>query len=121
MHSIAITKGLPYDDSDLDSPSDNSLWEDSSSSTSSVGTSHDVPKLEAYLYYFGIRGTKRLGPKLIYRTSSDTFTAPSGPGKDRRIMYLRPVYEHPVLAKDNLWANIRYKVRDLLKAQQIAD
>ena len=118
MHSVAINRGLPYDDSDLDFPPDSSLWEDSSSA-SSVGSSHDVPKLEAYFYYFGLRGTKRRGPKLIFRTSSDVFTAHSG--QDRRVMWLRPVYEHHQLGKDDLWAHIRYKVRDLLKAQQSAD
>jgi hypothetical protein len=58
---------------------------------------------------------------LIFRTSSDVFTAPSGSGRDRRVMWLRPVYEHDQLGKDDLWANIRYEVRDLLKAQQFAD
>jgi hypothetical protein len=93
-----------------------------SSSVSSVESSpYDVPKLEAHLYYFGIRGPRHWGPKLIFRTSKDVFTAPSGPEQDPRLMQLRPVYEHHKLGKDDLWATIRSKVRDLLEAQQSAD
>jgi hypothetical protein len=91
-----------------------SLWEkDSSSSISSVESScYDVSKLEAYLYYFGIRGPRHLGPKLVFRMSKDVFTAPSGPEKNHCLMQLRPVYEHNKLGKDNLWATIHAKVRE---------
>jgi hypothetical protein len=37
------------------------------------------PSSRHHLYYFGIRGPRRRGPKLIFRTSKDVFTAPSGP------------------------------------------
>src|SRR5258706_12160247 len=55
------------------------LWVNHSSSVSSIGSSPwDVSKLEVYLSYFGIRGIRCLGPKLIYQTSKDVFNAPSG-------------------------------------------
>ena len=112
------------DDSDIDHPSDHSsLWENGSScSVSSVESSpHEVPKLEAYLYYFGLRGPRRRGPKLIFRTSKDVFTAPSGPEQEPRHMQLRPVYEHHILSEGNMWPTIRSNVRGLLEAQQSAD
>jgi hypothetical protein len=85
--------------------------EDDSSSISSVETSgHSVPQLEAYLYYFGIRGDRRRGPKLIYRTSKDVFTPPLGQEEDPRVMQLLPVHEHDALGKDGLWASIRSEV-----------
>ena len=93
MYSKGIGKGPPSDDSDSDCYSDHSsLWEkdSSSSSVSSVESScYNVSKFEAHLYYFGIRGRRRRGPKLIFRTSKDVrlVTRPSvGPDKffDRR-------------------------------------
>jgi hypothetical protein len=120
-YSKEIGKGPP---SDSDYSDHSSLWETdpSSSSVSSVEFSpYDISKLEAYLYYFGIRGPRLWGPKLIFRTSKDVFTAPSGPEQDPRLMRLLPVYEHYKLGKDNLWAAIRSKVRDLLEAQQSAN
>jgi hypothetical protein len=93
MYSKGIGKGPPSDDSDSDCYSDHSsLWEkdSSSSSVSSVESScYNVSKFEAHLYYFGIRGPRRRGPKLIFRTSKDVrlVTRPSvGPDKffDRR-------------------------------------
>ena len=91
VYSKGIGKYPPSDNSDLDYSSDySSLWEkdSSSSSVSSVEPSrHDASKLEAHLYYFGIRG-----PKLIFRTSRDVFTA--GPEQDPRLMRLRPVTFH---------------------------
>ena len=106
--------------SDYSTPS--GFWEnDSSYSVSSVGSSpYDVSKLEASLYYFGIRGTGRLGPKLIYRTSKDVYTPPPGQGNDPRAMQLQPVYEHHKLGKNDLWAIIRSQVRDVLEMQQFA-
>ena len=67
--------------SSSDSDSINSLWSsDDGSSVPSVEVSpHNVPKLEAYLYYAGLSGPNRRGPKLIYRTSSDKFIPPNGP------------------------------------------
>ncbi len=53
--------------------------------TSVVDSSdHGVSKLEAYLYYHGLRGD-RSAPKLIYRTSTDIFStvrAVAGPPQD---------------------------------------
>ncbi|GBE88767.1 hypothetical protein SCP_1401720 [Sparassis crispa] len=120
-YSKEIAKGPPSDDSDADYSDRSSLWEtDSSSSVSSVESSpYDVSKLEAHLYYFGIRGSRRWGPKLIFRTSKDVFTVPSGPEQDPRLMRLLPVYEHHKLGKDNLWATIRSKVVELLDQQNI--
>jgi len=76
-YSREIAKGPLSDDSDANYSSDrSSIWEtDSSSSISSVESSpYDVSKLEAHLYCFGIRGPRRWGPKLIFRTSKDVFT-----------------------------------------------
>lgn len=82
----------------------------------SPGSPYDVSKLEAYLYYSGIRGFRRRGPKLIFRTSKDIYTPPL-PEHDTRFMQLLPVYEHHKLGKDDLWVTIRSKVCDL-KVQQ---
>ena len=90
------------------------LWEsdDASSSIWVDSSVHGVPKLEAYLYFYGLRGERRLGPKLIYRTSKDIFSPPSGPSQDVRKMQLLTVHEHAKLGQNNLWATIRDKVRD---------
>jgi hypothetical protein len=62
------------------------------SSVSSIESSrYEVSKLEAHLYYFGLRGHRRRGPKLIFRTSKDVFKAPTGPEQDPRLMRLLPV------------------------------
>lgn len=92
------------------------LYDDASSLISIDSTSHGVPKLEAYLYYFGIRGKRHLGPKLIYRTSTDVFSPPSGPAQDVRMMQLLSIHEHAKLGQNSLWATIRHEVRDLLEA-----
>ncbi|KAL6306401.1 hypothetical protein BKA93DRAFT_729418, partial [Sparassis latifolia] len=120
-YSKEVAKGPPSDDSNADYSDCSSLWEtDSSSSVSSVESSpYDVSKLEAHLYYFGIRGSRRWGPKLIFRTSKDVFTVPSGPEQDPRLMRLLPVHKHHKLGKDNLWATIRSKVVELLDQQNI--
>ena len=48
------------------------LWDkDDTSSMMPDSSAHAVPKLEAHLYYYGLRGDRHLGPKLIYRTSAD--------------------------------------------------
>lgn len=88
---------------------------DSSSDTSWV-SGHEVSKLESLLYYFGLSGNGRPGPKLVYRTSTDVFTPPTGPEYNLRAMQLLPVYEHDQLSKDNLWNTIREEVRDFLGA-----
>ena len=111
-YSKRIAKGPPSDDSDSYYSDDNSILEKDSSSSR-----YDVSKLEANLYYFGIRGPRRRGTKLIFRTSRDIFTAPSGPENDSRLMQLRPVYEHQKLGTDDLCATIRSKVLDFLEVQ----
>ena len=84
------------------------LWQDDDSSESS----HEVP----YLYYFGLRGNRHPGPKLIFRTSTDVFVPPTGPEHDPRVMQLLSVYDHNKLGKNKLWTTIREKVSDLLDA-----
>ena len=116
----AYSRSKSSDTSDTDdSYGLGSLW-DANSDTSTVEASpYDVSIIEAYLYYFGLRGIKRRGPKLIFRTSKDIFKEPSGPGQDVRRMQLLPVYEehHDKLGKNDLWDIIRSKVRrDLLEA-----
>lgn len=100
-----------------DSPVRHELFqEDDAFSATSIGSSvHDVPKLEKHYYYFDIRGDGRLGPKLIYRTSKDTFTPPAGPENDPRPIRLLQVDDHAQLGRENLWATVRDKVRDLLE------
>ena len=87
-----------------------------SSSDTSYESVHEVSKLERLLYYFGLGGNGRPGPKLVYRTSADAFTPPAGPDYNLRVMQLLPVYEHSKLSQDNLWNTIRGEVRDLLGA-----
>lgn len=88
---------------------------DSPENASESSSPYDVSNVEAYLYYFGIRGPRRWGPKLIYRTSKDVFPIPSGPAQDRRAMRLVPVYEHKELGTGNVWDTIRSEVRDPLR------
>ena len=87
-----------------------------SSSDTSYESDYELPKLERLLYYFGLRGNGRLGPKLVYRTSKDVFTPPTGPDYDLRTMQLLTVHEHVKLNEDNLWNKIRGEVRDLVDA-----
>ena len=89
---------------------------DRSSNTSIESSVHDVHKLEKLLYYFNIRGDDQLGPRLVYRTSTDKFTPPEGPDNNPRTMRLLDVKDHAKLANNNLWDIIRDKVRDLLEA-----
>jgi len=113
------SKGIGQDSpADSTSSYSSDLWEKDDSSVPSVESSpYVVSKIEAHLYYFGIRGPRCWGPKLIFRTSKDVFTVPSGPEQDPRCMQLRPVYEHHKLSKDDLWATIRSKVCNFLEAQ----
>ncbi|CAE6540131.1 unnamed protein product [Rhizoctonia solani] len=91
--------------------SDDASWVDSSS--------HGVSKFEAYLYYYGLRGNRKPGPKLIYRTSTDIFLPPSGPSQDLRKIQLLAVHEHAKLGRKNLWATIRDKTVGILDRKQI--
>ena len=96
-------------------PRDNTdafTWADSSS--------HGISKLESYLYYTGLRGSAKPGPKLIYRTSTDIFLPPSGPFQEVCKRQLLTVHEHPKLSQDNLWATIRDEVCEL-QSNHIAD
>jgi hypothetical protein len=100
------------DTSDTDNYSgpDGSLWDASSSDTTS--SPYDISIIEAYLYYFGLQGLNRRGPKLIFRTSKDIFKWPSGPSQYVRPMQLLPVYKahHNILGKNDLWDIILSKV-----------
>ncbi|KAK7470057.1 hypothetical protein VKT23_001495 [Stygiomarasmius scandens] len=96
----------------------NSLWDTLSVSSVEVSP-HDVPKLEAYLYYAGLSGPSGRGPRLIYRTSSDKFVPPDGPDAYRRLMKLRTVPENHKLGKDGLWDRIRTEVVKLLDQRGI--
>ncbi|KAI6154798.1 hypothetical protein BKA82DRAFT_23219 [Pisolithus tinctorius] len=88
-----------------------SLWKNDSFSISSVESSpHEVPKLEAYLYYFGLQGPRRRGPKFIFRTSKNVFIAPLEPEQEPRHMKLQPVYAHNILSEGDLWPTIRSKI-----------
>lgn len=94
------------------------LWEtrDDSSVSSVESTGYTVSKLEAHLYYHGVRGNGKWGPKLIARSSQDVYVPPSGPAQDVRVLKLLPVSEHPRLSNENnLWPTIRSQVCDLLK------
>ncbi|KAI5987346.1 hypothetical protein F5J12DRAFT_728538 [Pisolithus orientalis] len=93
----------------------NSLLENDSSRSSP----YEVPEIEACLYYFGLRGPRHRGPKLIFRTSKDAFPAPSGPEQHPRHMRLRPVYDHHILSKGDLWPTIRSEVVRLLDRRNI--
>jgi len=92
-YSKRTSKGSPLSN-------DSSLWDndDDSLSISSVESSpHEVSKLEAHLYYFGIRG-----PKLIFRNSKGVHVPLSGPEQNPRAVQLRPVNKHHTLGKDDL-------------------
>lgn len=93
------------------------LWEDDEYfSMTSIQSAYKVPKLEKHLYYFRLRGNRHHGPKLVFRTSTDVFTPPTGSEHDPRVMQLLGVYHHNKLGQDNLWATIREEVHDLLEA-----
>ncbi|KAI0091513.1 hypothetical protein BDY19DRAFT_983828 [Irpex rosettiformis] len=80
---------------------------------------HGVEKFEAYLYYVGLRGNRKLGPKLIYRTSTDIFQPPYGQHRTARMMQLLTVHNHAKLSQDNLWATIRQETVKILDYKQI--
>jgi hypothetical protein len=102
------------------SSEDDNLWfsDDSvSSATTAEPSAHEVPKLEANLYYAGV-GPKERGPKLIYRTSEDVFEAPSGPEAYKRVMRIISVPDTHEFGPKVSWDVIRDQVRDLLITQQ---
>ncbi|KAI0706809.1 hypothetical protein C8T65DRAFT_740514 [Cerioporus squamosus] len=90
-----------------------------SSDTSLASSVHDIPEFEKQCYYFDIRGEGCLGPKLIYRTSKDIFTPPTGPENYTRPIRLLQVDDHAQLDKDDLWSTVRDKVGELLDKRQI--
>ncbi|KAG8779107.1 hypothetical protein FRC12_024637 [Ceratobasidium sp. 428] len=87
--------------------------------TSVNPSSHGVSEMEARLYYHGLRGYSKPGPKLIYRTSSDVFSLRSGPSQDLRMMQLLTVHDHAKLGQNNLWVMIRDETVRLLDDRQI--
>ncbi|KAF8439829.1 hypothetical protein L210DRAFT_3670875 [Boletus edulis BED1] len=117
MYSKEVANGnAPLSNhSDIDYSDCINLWENDDSAESSP---HEVPKFEAYLYYFGLRGPRHWGPKLIFRTSKDVFTAPL-PEQETCCMQLQPVYEHHILSKGDLWSTIRSRVVKLLDQRNI--
>ncbi|KAG8744391.1 hypothetical protein FRC12_014803, partial [Ceratobasidium sp. 428] len=98
------------------------LDDDNTSSMTSVDTSdRGVSKMEADFYYYGLHGSRKPGPKLIYRTSKDVFSPPSGPAQDLRMMQLLTVHDHPKLGKNELWTRIGPIVAETLKRYGIRE
>jgi len=94
-----------------------------SSSSESTATTvetdpHEPSRIEAHLYYAGLRPKGR-GPKLVYRDSSDVYEEPSGPEEYKRLMRLVAVPDDHEFGKDGLWDRVRDKVRGLLVTQQL--
>lgn len=117
QHCITVHNRRSSSSGSSDSSTRRKIFEeDDASSATFVESAHDVPKLEKYYYYFDIRSDGCLGPPLIYRTSKDQFTPPTGPENDPRPMRLLQVDYHAKLGKDDLWPAVRDKVRDLLEA-----
>ncbi|KAJ3724143.1 hypothetical protein DFJ43DRAFT_1226334 [Lentinula guzmanii] len=103
------------------SSEDDNLWssDDSvSSATTAEPSAHEVPKLEANLYYAGV-GPKERGPKLIYRTSEDVFEAPSGPEAYKRVMRIIAVPDTHEFGSKVSWDAIRDQVVVLLDQRKI--
>jgi len=118
-----ISQGILLDTSGLEGSFDHiGLWEEEEEKdgiSSVVSPPYDVSKWEAYLYYFGIGSPRRLGPKLIFRTSTDKFTAPLMPGHDLRSIQLLPPCGHSILGEDDLWDTISSEVVRLLDQRAI--
>ncbi|KAJ3797639.1 hypothetical protein GGU11DRAFT_824353 [Lentinula aff. detonsa] len=89
-----------------------------SSATTAEPSAHEVPKLEANLYYAGV-GPKERGPKLIYRTSEDVFEAPSGPEAYKRVMRIIAVPDTYEFGSKVSWDAIRDQVVVLLDQRKI--
>ncbi|KAH8980960.1 hypothetical protein EDB86DRAFT_3087553 [Lactarius hatsudake] len=112
--AVQLTKSV----SDSSNSSEGCIWSNSNgssaSSVSSVEPSpHEVPKVEANLYYAGL-SPNGCGPKLIYRTSDDKFIEAEGPRAYKRLMRLCPVPEDHELGQDGRWDRIRDQVVELL-------
>lgn len=91
-----------------------SLWpsSESESSVTTVESPHEPSRIEAHLYYAGLRANDR-GPKLIYRDSSDVYVEPTGPEEYKRLMRLVAVPNDHEFGNDGLWERVRAKVRVL--------
>ncbi|TCD60963.1 hypothetical protein EIP91_009244 [Steccherinum ochraceum] len=86
-------------------------FDDDTSSISSIQSRHEVSNIEKHLYYVGISGSDRLGPKLVFRTSKDVFTPPAGPEHTARNMQILGVHSHPRLSQET-WAMV---LREMVK------
>ncbi|KAI9453238.1 hypothetical protein BJY52DRAFT_850915 [Lactarius psammicola] len=111
--------------SDEHSDSSSSEFDSLSSSSESESTAtaveispHEPSRIEAHLYYAGIRENGR-GPKLIYRDSSDAYLEPTGPEEYKRLMRLVNVPDDHEFGKDGLWERVRAKVVELLDDKKI--
>ncbi|KAH8930748.1 hypothetical protein BT69DRAFT_1327670 [Atractiella rhizophila] len=115
-----MSRGLSSRSSGSESSERYRLWDndDSSSMTSDTST-HAVSKFEAYFYYHGIRGDRRLGPKLIFRTSTDEFVVPTEPGQEPRKIQLLSMHKHAKLQTNNLWATVRKETVGILDQRQV--
>lgn len=102
-------------DGSSDSSDNESIW---SSSTTVETDPHEPSRIEAHLYYAGLRPKGR-GPKLVYRDSSDVYEEPSGPEEYKRLMRLVAVPDDHEFGKDGLWDRVRDKVCGLLVTQQL--
>ncbi|KIJ11038.1 hypothetical protein PAXINDRAFT_101831, partial [Paxillus involutus ATCC 200175] len=89
-----------------------------SSDNESITDPHELSRIEAHLYYAGLRPKGR-GPKLVYRDSSDVYEEPSGPEEYKRLMRLVAVPDDHEFGKDGLWDRVRDKVVELLDAKNI--
>jgi hypothetical protein len=108
-------------DESSDSSDNQGIWCSStneSTATMVESDPHEPSRIEAHLYFAGLRPKGR-GPKLIYRDSSDVYEEPSGPEEYKRLMRLVAVPDDHEFGKDGLWDRVRDKVRGLLVTQQL--
>ena len=113
---LTMVRKADYDSSDKES-----IWSSSTSeftATTVESDPHEPSRIEAHLYYAGLRLNGR-GPKLVYRDSSDVYEEPSGPEEYKRLMRLVAVPDDHEFGKDGLWDRVRDKVRGLLVTQQL--
>ena len=108
-------------DESSDSSDNESVWSSSTSSPTATmveSDPHEPSRIEAHLYYAGLRPKGR-GPKLVYRDSSDVYEEPSGPEEYKRLMRLVAVPDDHEFGKDRLWDRVRDKACGLLVTQQL--
>lgn len=104
--------------SDKSSDSSDNSFTSEFTATTVESDPHEPSRIEAYLYYAGLRPKGR-GPKLVYRDSSDVYEEPSGPEEYKRLMRLVAVPDDHEFGKDGLWDRVRDKVRGFLVTQQL--